>query len=73
MPRMAAENTGITDSNHECQHGNKLDEVLRLLRKHDDLLEQFRPLLTQYASMGLIGAAVATRRARRLGDANGRD
>jgi len=44
-----------------------LDELLALVRKHDELLERFRPLLDQYAAHGMIGMAVSARRARRAG------
>jgi hypothetical protein len=66
---VAADINEITDSNHGSpalgvEHVMLL-EILALVRKHDDLLEQFRPLLERYSAHGMIGAAVADRRARK--------
>jgi len=68
---MAAEIREITHSNRLTEDSGlaveMLTEVLRLLYKHDELLERFRPLLEQYAAHGVIGMAVSARRARRAG------
>lgn len=69
---MVAEITGITERNDDSLSvilgeiaalHDEIHEALRLLRKHDALLEQFRPLLDRYSTPA--GAYMAARQARK--------
>lgn len=62
---MADDFSGITESNQESL-SVMLAEILRLVRKHDALLEQFRPLIDRYQTPA--GAYMAARQARRNGN-----